>query len=277
MGTANPNAATAFRRGLAIAVLAAATALAGCGDGGLRRPLADIGGSEPQADVGSPAPQPVAQAAPTSDVGVSTTSESSYGYVPYVPNPVSLGESDAMPGGELACRDSLRRLGVAYRELPPIDNGGVCRIDHPISVTGLPGGIRLYPAATLNCAMAERFASWVKRDLSPAVRVRYLSGIESIHQLSSYSCRTMDSIPGAKMSEHSKGNAIDVGSITLRSGRTLDVTRPGFFAFRQRSLLNTVRADACDYFTTVLGPGDPYHGNHFHFDLMQRRGRRICE
>ena len=51
-----------------------------------------------------------------------------------------------------------------------------------------------------------------------------------------------------------------------------------FFAFRQRGLLNNVRSDACDYFTTVLGPGyDIFHRDHFHFDLMQRRnGHRAC-
>jgi len=276
MGGRKLHTGAALRRTIAMAALL--SALAGCGDGNLRERLADLGQSAPPSDSVQPAAQSAPQPAVMSDAASSTsTTETAYGYVPYVPNPMSLGESEAMSGGEVACRESLRRLGVTYRELPPIDNGGVCRIDHPISVSGLPGGIRLQPAATLNCAMAETFARWVKQDLSPAVRVRYLSGISSIHQLSSYSCRTMNNVAGAKMSEHSKGNALDIGSITLRSGRTLDVTRPGFFAFRQRSLLNTVRADACDYFNTVLGPGDAYHGNHFHFDLMQRRGRRICE
>ncbi len=46
-----------------------------------------------------------------------------------------------------------------------------------------------------------------------------------------------------------------------------------------RGLLNTVRSDACSYFTTVLGPGyNPEHADHFHFDLMQRRsGYRACK
>lgn len=240
------------RRGLAFAALALATTLAGCGDG-LRRPLADVGSE-------APAPR-----------------QTTYGYVPRVPDPFTLGESMAVPQEEASCRVALKRLGVVYRDLPPIDNGGVCRIDHPVAVSGFSGGIGLQPEATLNCPMAKTLAEWVKYDLAPATRLRYLTGVRTIRQLSSYSCRTMNNQPGAKMSEHSKGNAIDIGAITLDNGNTIDVRRPGFFAFRQRGLLNSVRGEACDYFTTVLGPGDAYHGDHFHFDLMQRRGRRICE
>ena len=33
----------------------------------------------------------------------------------------------AMPADEIACRRELKRLGVIYRDLPPIDDGGVMR------------------------------------------------------------------------------------------------------------------------------------------------------
>ena len=187
--------------------------------------------------------------------------------------------SEAMPAAELACRRELRSLGVRYVDLPRISNGPACGIAYPIRLTGLSGGIKIKPAATLNCHVTAEFAKWVKRDVAPAARARYLSGIDSITQLSSYSCRTMNSEPGAPMSEHARGNAIDVGSITLNSGRKIDVRKPGWFAFRQRGFLNTVRADSCGYFNTVLGPGtNKYHWNHFHFDLRQRKsGRSYCE
>lgn len=272
MGTAFAKTGGAFpRHGLAAGLLAAVTALAGCGDG-FHLPEADVGPPSIQSSVAEPA---APQASIVQSSAVSQTS--SYGYIPYVPNPATLGDSTGLPQEEASCRIALNRLGVIYRELPPVDDGGVCRIDHPVGVSGFSGGIKLQPEAKLNCTMALTLARWVKKDLAPAVRLRYLTGVASIRQLSSYSCRTMNNVRGAKMSEHSKGNAIDIGSITLKNGRTLDVTKPGFFAFRQRALLNTVRGEACGYFTTVLGPGDAYHGNHFHFDLMQRRGRRICE
>ena len=118
----------------------------------------------------------------------------------------------------------------------------------------------------------------MKNELAPSARLRYLSGVRSIHQMSSYSCRTMNSQRGAAMSEHAKGNAIDVGKIVLNSGKEILIRRKGFFAFREKGLLKAVRTDSCKYFTTVLGPGsDRFHKDHFHFDLrMRKSGYRHC-
>lgn len=184
-----------------------------------------------------------------------------------------------MPASEVACRQELKRLGVGYTDIPRISGGRSCGIDWPIKLTSLSGDIRIKPAATLNCQVTAEFAKWVKSDMAPAARARYLSGIKSITQLSSYSCRTMNSQRGAPMSEHAHGNAIDIGAITLNSGRKIDVRKPGWFAFRKRGFLNTVRAESCDNFTTVLGPGsNKYHWNHFHFDLRQRKsGKSYCD
>ncbi len=181
---------------------------------------------------------------------------------------------EAMSAEELDCRRDLKRLGVAFRDLAPIDDGGACRIDNPVEVSAI-GGVRLKPAATVTCTMAKTFARWTKSELVPSARIRYLSGVRTIHQGSSYSCRN---IRGSRTaSEHSKGNAMDVMRIELNNGKDIDVKKPGFFAFRQRSLLNNVRADACGYFSTVLGPGyDRDHRDHFHFDIKQRRNNYVA-
>lgn len=184
-----------------------------------------------------------------------------------------------MPESEAICRKQLRKLGVTYKDIPAINDGGGCGIDYPVEVTGLPGGVELTPAATLNCRMAETFARWTKEELTPAARRRYFRGIRTIRQGSSYSCRTIGNRRGGRLSEHAKGNALDVMDITLKNGRKIDVRKPRPFAFRQRGLLNSVRGDACLYFSTVLGPGyDRAHKDHFHFDLMERRsGYKACK
>jgi len=202
------------------------------------------------------------------------------GLMPRVSNPMSVPKwAGGMPAAEKACRNRLKRLGVTYRDLPAINSGKGCSIPHPIEVTGLSGGIEIKPAAKLNCQITDAFAQWVKNELAPAARLRYLSGVSSIRQLSSYSCRTMNSKRGAPMSEHASGNAIDVGKITLNNGQAIDVKKPGFFSFREKSLLKTVRNDSCKYFNTVLGPGsDVHHKDHFHFDLRARKaGYRHCD
>lgn len=301
-----------LRRIVPIAVLMLSASLSACGMGDVRRPSADVGNSqetiavlpqqdlEPQAEENyeqvatvAPAPaapeeyqqpteniQPLSQAEELPVENNESASEESYGYPGGISDPISRGESAfAMSGSEVSCRTQLKRLGVVFQERQPINDGGVCRIDHPLKVSGFASGrIKLKPAGTLNCQMTLAFAKWVKGDLSPSTRLRYLSGINTIHQASSYSCRTMSNQRGRAMSEHSKGNALDIAKVTLNNGKDIKVQKPGLFSFRQRGLLNSVRSDACNYFTTVLGPGyDIFHRDHFHFDLMERRsGKRSC-
>ncbi|MER8632456.1 extensin family protein [Mesorhizobium opportunistum] len=181
---------------------------------------------------------------------------------------------EQVPASEIDCRQQLKRLDVAYTDLAPIHEGQ-CGIDYPVKVTAI-GNIQMKPAATLTCDMAATFAAWTKNELVPSARWRYFSGVRTIHQGSSYSCRN---IAGeGVLSEHGKGNALDVMSIELNNGDDIDVRKPGLFAFRTRGFLNNVRADGCQYFTTVLGPGYNYdHRNHFHFDIKNRKnGYRAC-
>jgi hypothetical protein len=181
-------------------------------------------------------------------------------------------------GAEAACRRELKRLGVTFEDISPVGNGGArgCGIANPVRISKLPGGTVVKPAAVLNCRMAVAFAEWVRKDVQPAARTRYLSGVAEIQNMSSYSCRTIGNRRGGRLSEHSFGNAIDVGGVTLKNGKVLKVRKPGFFALRESSLLNKIRADACDRFTTVLGPGyNRDHADHFHLDLMSRN-RTSC-
>lgn len=185
-------------------------------------------------------------------------------------------QPNVMPADEIDCRNELKRLRVVYQDLDPIRGGGSCGIEHPVKIHSI-GSVKMQPAATLRCEMAAAFAAWTVNELVPAAKRRYLSGVKTIHQASSYSCRNVRR--SGTMSEHGKGNALDIGRIELNSGRDIDVEKPGLFAWRTKGFLNSVRSDGCDYFTTVLGPGyDWDHRNHFHFDLRQRRGGyRACK
>ncbi|NHT78733.1 extensin family protein [Rhizobiaceae bacterium CRRU44] len=208
--------------------------------------------------------------------------EQQVAFLPRAGNPVdAVSEPDfsgQMPASEIACRKRLTKLGVTFTDVPRISNGPSCGIDYPIQLSGLSGDINVKPAVKLNCEVTEAFALWVKNELAPSARYRYLSGIGTIKPLGGYSCRTMNSRRGAAMSEHAHGNAIDVGKFVLKNGKEIDVRKPGFFAFREKGLLKAVRQYSCKYFNTVLGPGsDPFHKDHFHFDLRSRKsGYRHC-
>jgi hypothetical protein len=222
---------------------------------------------------------------PDVDVGAQTAAVPTRGRQSLVPsNPMMAAyprlETPAAPtltmsADDIACRRDLQKLGVEFRNHAPIDDGGACRIDFPVEVSAI-GSVRMKPAATLSCDMAATFARWTRKELVPSARWRYLSGVKAIHQGSSYSCRNIRGSRG-KPSQHSVGNALDIMRIELNNGKDIDVRKPGWFAFRQRGFLNTVRADGCDYFTTVLGPGYDYdHRNHFHFDIMPRKNGYVA-
>lgn len=187
-------------------------------------------------------------------------------------------ERDGMPVEEAQCRKKLDRMGVVYRDLPAIGGAGDCGIAHPVEVSVLAGGVKMKPAATLTCEMAETISRWSKKELVPAARLRYFSGIDTIHQASSYSCRWIKGRRGGTLSEHGKGRALDIAQITLNNGKDIMIRKKAFWKFREKGLLQSVRSDGCDYFTTVLGPGyDADHKDHFHFDIKERRsGYRSC-
>lgn len=250
-------------------------------EGGATQVVVDGIGTDTPRQVGEPVSIPMTEAGSEGYLRVPEKARNGeeVAFIPRLSDPMQVPEGmGGMPASEKACRQRLRQLGVVFRDVPRIARGKSCGIDWPVELSGLSGGIRIKPAAQVNCQITEAFARWVKQELVPATRLRYLSGVSAIHQMSSYSCRTMNSRRGAAMSEHARGNAIDVGKIVLKNGKAIAIEPKGFFAFREKGLLKSVRGDSCKYFSTVLGPGsDRYHKDHFHFDLRVRKsGYRHC-
>ncbi len=99
-----------------------------------------------------------------------------------------------------------------------------------------------------------------------------------IEQDSAYVCRNRNNDPHAKLSEHAHANAIDIKAIEFGGRSTVGIgeNEPGSDA---ASFEAAMRAGACRYFTTVLGPGsNAAHATHFHFDMAERKsGYRLCE
>jgi hypothetical protein len=291
-----------YRTALALALVSAA-ALAACNTDSVMRPDVDIGAqtyatpvraapvyepaaqaqdfpAEPEPEFAQPAPDYIEPAAPefVEPAPPKRRNIIAAGFSRMV-DPLSRSEeSDGLPAAEAQCRKKLDRLNVVYRELPTIGGRGDCGIAHPVEVSRLGGGVKMQPPATLTCEMAETLARWSKKELVPAARGRYFSGIDTIHQASSYSCRWVKGRTGGTLSEHGKGRALDIAQITLNNGKKIIVKKKAFWKFREKGLLNSVRSDGCGYFNTVLGPGyDADHKDHFHFDIKERRGgSRSC-
>jgi hypothetical protein len=96
-----------------------------------------------------------------------------------------------------------------------------------------------------------------------------------IVHLGAYSCRRMRRYP-TWVSEHALGNAIDISA--FRIGDEWIVVGDGENSVVEEKFLASIRKAACGPFKTVLGPGDPDHSEHLHFDLAPRRnGGTVCE
>ena len=184
---------------------------------------------------------------------------------------------------ELACLAS----GVV-RESPFVQSrsalGGpsVCGAERPFHIAAADAGrVLMKPPAMLRCPMVPQVDRWLARIVEPAAR-RYLgASITEIRVAASYSCRPMNHVGGARLSEHGYANAIDVSAFIMTDGRVVTVKGGWRGAPEEHAFLAEVRARSCEEFTTVLGPGaDAYHSDHFHLDLA-RHGRdgqgRICK
>lgn len=135
-------------------------------------------------------------------------------------------------------------------------------------------GVTLSRPALMTCETAKALNKWVSRDVETAfgrsnrvVQLRVAAG---------YSCRTRNNRPGAKISEHGRGRAIDISGFTLESGTTVSVLK-GWRDRSTRKALQRLWKAACGPFRTVLGPdADIYHRDHFHLDVARHRSGRYC-
>jgi hypothetical protein len=101
------------------------------------------------------------------------------------------------------------------------------------------------------------------------------TSLKSIDNYASYDCRGRNRVAGAKLSEHGRGNALDMRSLKFANGKAVGLTDPQV----AKEFREDLRRRTCARFSTVLGPGsDGYHEDHVHVDLALRRsGHRMCQ
>ena len=155
----------------------------------------------------------------------------------------------------------------------------------PLKVSALADGkVGLDKALVIDCPMIPALEAWLNDIVQPDAEARFGQKVATVNVFGAYSCRSVDNIEGARLSEHAFGNAVDVAGFTLADGRTLAYVRDWKSAGTQEAaFLHEAHAGACQYFTTVLGPGaDVFHYNHIHLDLANHGAtntgpRRICK
>src|SRR5271168_136184 len=168
---------------------------------------------------------------------------------------------------------------------PEIDGPGICGMNRPLKVSALASGaIAVDKALTIDCPMIPALEAWLNDIVEPDAQARFGQRVATVNVFGAYSCRGTDNIPGARLSEHAFGNAVDVAGFTLVDGRRIDFVHDWKKTDGQEgAFLHEAHAGACRYFTTVLAPGaDVFHYNHIHLDLANHGStntgpRRICK
>ncbi len=194
-----------------------------------------------------------------------------------VAEPADLAKPEE-PAPPSACRLRLTPERAVAPSLPPLAGPGECGVEDAVRLEAVVlsdrSRVAVTPPAILRCIFAEALVSWVREDVVAALRPldAVLTGIDNF---ASYDCRGRNRVVGAKVSEHGKGNAIDIRSIRVAGGKVVELTDP----LVPKDLREALRKSACARFGTVLGPGsDGYHENHVHLDLIERRGGyRMCQ
>lgn len=195
--------------------------------------------------------------------------------VPLPPERPAEANVDAAEIVASPCRVALEQV-AQVTPLPERKGPGSCGGSDMVRLEAvrLPdgGAVTMSPPAELRCEMAAEMAEWIRDEAAPAFAPARLTGIANYD---SYDCRGRNRVAGAKVSEHGKGNALDIRAFLLSGGKTVS---PVDYKVAHE-LRENLKASACKSFTTILGPGsDGYHEEHIHFDIAARHnGYRICQ
>lgn len=147
-----------------------------------------------------------------------------------------------------------------------------CGIQNPVRLR-VVHGVQLTQPATINCTTAQSVSQWVL-DADEIIGGTG-GGIANLRVVASYACRTRNSQRGARLSEHSTGNAIDIAGIGLQNGNELSVLND--WRSGNSGVMRRLHEAACGTFGTVLGPeSDRFHQDHFHFDVASYRSGAYC-
>lgn len=186
---------------------------------------------------------------------------------------------DAVPD----CHALLDAAGLKYRkaELPLkqiVRDVPTCGCHDAVTVTHTPMGMKLAPPAVVSCQMALALVR-LEVVIQELALAHLGERVRTLHQGGTYSCRKMARFD--LVSEHSYGNAIDVFSFTLESGKKVSVlsdfgdlgvdteTLPSKGKFL-RNLASAVYDR--DLMSVSLSPyWDALHRDHFHFDMARYR------
>jgi hypothetical protein len=193
----------------------------------------------------------------------------------YVPPPIETED----PKVYALCVAELKSMGVEFTEAKRIDEANGCGIDRPLEVKSVGGGVTLSPSGTMRCQTAVNLARWTRDVVMPMLKKSQPGEtLAEVNQASAYVCRKRNNAETGKISEHARGNAVDIAGFTFQSGKTFTISPREEDSTLNGAFQRAIATAACLYFSTVLDPGsDKAHETHLHLDTLKRKGGfRYC-
>ncbi len=175
---------------------------------------------------------------------------------------------------EQTCARVLASGKILADRVPAVTGPNGCGIEAPLLLRSilLQSGrsVVVQPPALMRCDLAEQLADWVRDDIVPITAER--GEMLAVADAAAYVCRGRNNVFGAQMSEHGRGDAIDVLAFRFTGGVV------GLQQANASSFWSAIKNPTCARFRTVLGPGsDGFHENNLHIDLENRRnGSHYC-
>jgi len=183
---------------------------------------------------------------------------------------------------EAACLKELRDRHVAFEPQASFGAAGSCSVANPVKVTGDAQLTWNHPGV-MSCAMARTVERFETQVVQPAAQKYLGQKVVRLHHMGTYACRTQrtettvaaaanGTAAGGRLSEHAKGQAIDVGAFELADGSVISVKKDWRDAGRKSAFLQEVARSSCDYFNVVLTPNhNRLHNDHLHLDIGPHR------
>ncbi|MBV9395194.1 MAG: extensin family protein [Methylobacteriaceae bacterium] len=196
---------------------------------------------------------------------------------PQAPAPSQASTPTLPPGDDAETCAAVLAGGNVVADAIPAIHSGQCGIEHPLTLKAIvlsdKRQIKLEPPVAMRCRLADAVAAWIIEDVAPAVAAAG-PPLAALNGVGAYECRGRNGVPGATLSEHAIGNAMDIAALKLSDGHVISVQEQ-----KNVPLFEKIRASACARFKTVLGPGaDASHKTHLHIDLQARRhDYKMCQ
>jgi hypothetical protein len=187
---------------------------------------------------------------------------------------------------DMACLAALADLGV-QAEPATIDRAEEeCVVEQAVRLRSMAidrDVLEFAETPTLACGFAIVLTRWLAEIAIPTAVYHLGQPAAKVLVGPGYACRPRNQQPGAELSVHAFGIALDIRGFELADGAQILIGPPdrAHPAAPERMFLDALRTSACGYFTTVLGPGsDRHHEDHLHVDLASHGSSddyRICE